>query len=188
MSRAATLPCKKNRGRMSAADQQQQQHPPQNYATLHTGGYVTILHPTPIPHTPTSQVSKLQSSIANWTSVRGRVTFSGGGGQVCSSRKCVILGDEREEKKNKKDKPVGGFANRGSAELTRRENWLKTDEPKAAWYDLFVVTFVWKCIIQTLSRNRIGEFRKMVLPPTRDRLKPGPTRKRHASNSFRKSQ
>lgn len=38
-------------------------------------------------------------------------------------------------------------------------------EPKAAWYDLFVVTFVWKCIIQTLSRNRIGEFSKMELPP-----------------------
>lgn len=38
-------------------------------------------------------------------------------------------------------------------------------EPKAAWYDLFVVTFVWKCIIQTLSKNRIGEFSKMELPP-----------------------
>lgn len=86
-----------------------------------------------------------------------------------SSRKCDtqrhIAARTRTKRKRWYDKHAPPIETGRSDGLMRRENWMITDEPKAAWYDLFVVTFVWKCIIQTLSRNRIGEFSKMELPP-----------------------
>lgn len=86
---------------------------------------------------------------------------------------CVRCGTVRRNATRKMDDEIRKWIPGGNAPPRARavtDWWLEWAECRQAQGSLtrsiFVVTFVWRCIIQTLSRNRLGEFSKMELPPT----------------------